>query len=149
MFSVVQMISALRVMILAWVIIWVAIIPLFHTHLPDLSNGPAALQGGVAHTVFTPDLPGEFSRFSHVTHPDHFAQVSNRISNSPELNFVLSSEDSKSRKLVKHSVLVILCDLPNTPFLPNSAIESQPIPRKLLVFEAPQGPRAPPSVVSF
>lgn len=146
--SGVQKIIPSRVLILAWVIMWVTTVPLFHTHLPDLSEGPASLQNGLAHTVFSPDLPGEFFRVSHVTQQDHFAHVSNRVSNSPELGFVLSSEDSKSRKMEQPGVLSVMCCLPHRPFLPNSVIESRAMHRTLLGFPAPQGPRAPPSVVS-
>jgi hypothetical protein len=147
--SGVQKIIFSRLLILAWVILWIRTVPLFHIHLPDISDGPAAFQGGLAHTVFSPDLPGEFSRFCHVSQQNHFAQVSKRVSNSPELDFVLSSEDSKSQKIGEPSVLGVLCCPPNRLSLPNSANESRPIHSRLLVFAATQGPRAPPSVVSL
>ena len=57
--AVIQIIPCSRLLILAWVIIWVTTIPLFHTHLPDINDGPTSRQG-LAHTVFSPDLPGEF-----------------------------------------------------------------------------------------
>src|SRR5215510_5321374 len=52
-----------RLLILAWTVLWIATVPLFHTHLPDISDR-AISTGGIAHTVFSPDLPGEFFRFS-------------------------------------------------------------------------------------
>ena len=94
----VQIIVPSFLLIVAWVIMWVTTVPLFHTHLPDTTGGPASRQAGLAHTVFSLDRPGEFPRCSHVTHQDHSAQVSRGVSNSPELGFVLSSKDSKSRK---------------------------------------------------
>lgn len=142
--SGVQKIIPSRLLILAWVITWITAVPLFHTHLPDITYGPASLQGGLAHTVFSPDLPGEFS----CPH-DHFAHVSSRVFNSPELGFVLSTEDSKSRKVGERSVLGVLCCFPNRPFPTNSAIESRATHRRLLLLSASQGPRAPPSVVSL
>ena len=132
-----------RLLVLAWVIAWVTTVPLFHTHLPDTTDRWSSLQSFGAHTVFTPDLPGEFS----CPH-DHFAHLSKRVSNSPELGFVLSTDDSKSRKMGQLSVLGVVCCLPNRPILSNSAIESRATHRRLLLFSPPQGPRAPPSVVS-
>src|SRR6476661_3273183 len=78
-----------RLVIFAWAIIWFTSVPLFHTHLPDISDKLTS-QGGVAHTIFSPDLPGEFFRFSTATHQDPLAHLSNRVSNSPELDFVFS-----------------------------------------------------------
>src|SRR5262245_54309972 len=146
MLSGVRMIISSRLLVLVWVITWVTTVPLFHTHLPDISD-PQPSQGGVAHTVFSPDLPGEFSRFSTTNHHDHFAHLSSRVFNSPELGFVISSERSKDREVKQPSVLNILCDLPNRPFLPTAALESRAIHRRFLILAGPQGPRAPPSVV--
>src|SRR4030095_10375735 len=92
-----------RLVVLVWTIIWVATVPLFHTHLPDISDKTIS-QGGVAHTVFSPDLPGEFFRFSAAAQGP-FAHLSNRISNSPELGFVFFSGDPKDREVGISSVL--------------------------------------------
>jgi hypothetical protein len=144
MSAVIQTIACSRLLILAWVITWVTTVPLFHTHLPDINDGPASRQGGLAHTVFSPDLPGEFS----CPH-DKVPHLSNRVTNSPELGFVLSTEDSKSRKVEQPSVLGVLCCLPNRPFLSNPAIESAAIRPRLLLSVASHGPRAPPSIISL
>ena len=50
--------ACLHLLTLVWVIIWIATVPLFHTHLPDASD--LTSPQGLAHTVFSPDLPGEF-----------------------------------------------------------------------------------------
>ena len=141
-------ITPLSLLIVAWLIMWVATVPLFHTHLPDITEGPASLHGGLAHTVFSPDLPGEFSRSYHNrTHQDHYVHLSNRVSNSPELGIVLlENDEAKHRKVGHPSVLIVLCCLPNRTLLPNSTIESTQIARSFLLFVAPQGPRPPPSV---
>src|SRR5215831_1288682 len=141
------MIIPSRLLVSVWVIIWVTTVPLFHTHLPDISDGQAS-QGGVAHTVFSPDLPGEFSYFSTANHHDQFAHLAKRVLNSPELDFVLS-ECSKDRQGKQPSDLSMLCSLLNRPLLPTAAIESRAIHRGLLVFAGRQGPRAPPSGVSL
>ena len=138
---------AARFFILAWTIIWVTTVPLFHTHLPDVSDR-AISQTGVAHTVFSPDLPGEFFRFSPA-HQDPFAHLSNRASNSPELGFVLSSGDPKDREVGPPGLIGFLCRPPDRPCLRKSVIEWSVVHHRPLVFAAPQGPRAPPAVVSL
>jgi len=136
----------IRLSILAWMIIWITTVPLFHTHLPDISAGPIA-QGGLAHTVFSPDLPGEFSRASNASREDHFAHMSNRVSNRPELDFVLSFESSKDRERGHPTVLGVLCCLPDRPLPSVSTIEASTPHRQLVICTAPQAPRGPPSLV--
>ena len=142
-----QRIIPSRLLILAWIILWVVTVPLFHTHLPDVSGG-LGTRGGLAHTVFSPDLPGEFSSFSRAVQPDHFAQLSNPISNSPELDFVLSLEDSKSRKTGDPNVLVVFFSLPRTSFSFTLALKSGFTQNRPLLFAALQSPRGPPPVAS-
>ena len=55
-----------RLLVLAWAIIWFTSVPLFHTHLP--STDRLVAYGAVAHTVFSPDLPGEFFQFATAHH---------------------------------------------------------------------------------
>src|SRR5262249_4351939 len=50
-----------RLLIVAWLTAWIATVPLFHIHLPDTTDGWSILQSGGAHTVLTPDLPGEYT----------------------------------------------------------------------------------------
>ena len=132
-------------MILAWLITWITTVPLSHTHLPDTTDGPASPHEGLARTIFSPDLPGEYSRSYNVTHQEHFFHVSNRVPNSPELGIALLDEETKHRKVGPPSVL-ILCYLPKRPPLPQVAIESSAIHRTFLVLAVVQSPRAPPSV---
>jgi hypothetical protein len=136
-------------LIIAWLILWVTTVPLFHTHLPDTTDAPASMQGGLAHTVFSPDLPGEFSRSYNVTHQQHFFHLSNRVSNSPELSLALLDDDEKYRKIGQPSVLTALCDVPTSSLVPHSTIESAAIPPRCFLFMAPHGPRPPPSAISL
>ena len=129
-----------------WLITWLTTVPLFHIHLPDISNRQAA-HFAVAHTVFSPDLPGEFTSFSHAKPQDPFTQLTHWIFNSPELGFVLS-EGSEDREKGKYLLLGIRGSLPDQPLMPSSAIESLTRQRLRLVVALPQGPRAPPSGVS-
>ena len=136
-----------RLWISVWLITWVTTVPLFHIHLPDISDRQAS-QSSVAHTVFSPDLPGEFAHFSNANYQDHFAHLAIRVLNSPELGFILS-ERSKDREKGKPLVLGVRCSIPDQPFLPTSAIESSARHWRRLAFAIPQDPRAPPSVVSL
>lgn len=51
-----------RLLILAWLTVWVLAIPLFHVHPEaDHHHGqPGHVHGGVSHTVFSSDLPCEY-----------------------------------------------------------------------------------------
>ena len=131
--SVIQMIACSRLLILAWLMTWVTTGSLFDTYLPDFpdtSDGPASLQN---------------------TRQHHFFHLSNQVSNSQDIDVaLLDDDDSKERKGGQPSVLGVLCYPPHRPFLlPNTAIESRAIPHRLLLFTAPQGPRAPPSPISL
>jgi len=93
-----RMIVRWRLLVLAWVIPWITTVPLFHLHLPDTTDWWSALNSGGAHTVFTPDLPGEFARPLHNTHEGHSARLSPRLVNSPELGIAVFYERSENRK---------------------------------------------------
>lgn len=135
-----------RLWISTWTIIWLTAIPLFHIHLPDISNTQAA-QVGVAHTVFSPDLQGEYSRFSNAK-PEHpFPQLLHWVFNSPELGFVLS-EDTKDREKGKPLALGVRGSLHDLPFMRPLAIESRSRYRLRPAVATLRCPRAPPSVVS-
>jgi hypothetical protein len=133
--------GCLHLLTLAWVILWVAAVPLFHTHLPDVNDGLASHQG-LAHTVFCPDLPGEFSS------PHRSAvHLSTKSQNSPELGFVLSTEDSKNRTEEEPSALYVLsCQLARST-AGMSAIESRAAHRKYYPLDDHHASRAPPSLV--
>ena len=146
MLSESHMISQSRVWISVWSIVWLTAIPLFHIHLPDVSN-PQPAQVGVAHTVFSPDLQGEYSRFSNAK-PEHpFPQLLHWVFNSPELGFVLS-EDTEDREKGKPLPLGVRGSLPDLPFMRLLAIESHIQCTQRPAVTTFQCPRAPPSVVS-
>ena len=129
--SVIQVIACSRLLILAWLMTWVATAPLFNTYLPDLpdtTDKPASLQPA---------------------RQKHFFHLSNQVS-VYEDDLALLDDDSKKRKKGQPSVFGVLCLLPNRPLRPISVIESRSIHPRLLLFASPQGPRAPPplSIVS-
>jgi hypothetical protein len=130
--SVIHMTLRSRLLILAWLLTWIATGPLFGTHLsdfPDTTDGPASLQ---------------------TARQQHFFHVSNQVSNFQEFDVALLDEDdAKKRKLEQSSVLGVHCPLPNRPLLPKSVMESRAMHPRLLLFSASQSSRAPPSVVSL
>ena len=87
-----------RFLILAWLIAWISTVPLFHIHLPDTTDRWSILQSGGAHTVLTPDLPGEYASPPHDNHREPSAHLATRGVNSPELGLVLFGEKAKRLK---------------------------------------------------
>jgi hypothetical protein len=134
-----------RLTIVAWTVLWIAAVPLFHTHLPDIADQISS-QRGVAHTVFSPDLPGEFIGFSS-SHDGPFANLSTHVMNSPELGFVLSSCDTKDREVGEGSVLNALHYPSDPTVLQNSAVESSVVAFRPHLLSTRQSPRAPPIVI--
>ena len=98
--------SPSRVVILMWLILWVMTVPLFHVHAPDINPEAGTLSRGVAHTVFSPDLPGEYSHSFDVSPLTHgqtntfHVHLSQHVSNYPEIGIALqnSSDDRKTAK---------------------------------------------------
>jgi len=134
--------GCLHLLILVWIIIWVATVPLFHTHLPDADD--LASRQGLAHTVFSPDLPGEF----FCAHSNGF-QLSTKSQNSPELGFVLSTTEDSKKKTYQAPSLLSICPWQfDTPLLAQSAFESRSTHRKYNLLAGHPTPRAPPFIVS-
>lgn len=148
-----------RVMVRAWIIIWMLAVPLFHVHPEaDHHHGEAGhIHGGTVHTVFSPDLDGEFGN-----HQDTIAggeqQPANQItvsghhshaSDYTELGFSFVS-DSTDRTLPKPLVASVLIVEPpaHTPLAANPSV-IQPLtfslPLTLLTQDIPS--RAPPSLL--
>ena len=58
-----------RVMVVVWVSIWMLAAPLVHIH-PEADHRHGAadhLHGGTVHTVFSPNLPCEFTVYNHAS----------------------------------------------------------------------------------
>jgi hypothetical protein len=133
--------SCLHLLTVGWVLIWVVTVPLFHTHLPDVND--LSSPHGLAHTVFSPDLPGEF-----VAHGNGF-QLSTKSQNSPELGFVLSTSQDTKKKIYKApSLFPICCWQFERHLLVPSDAESQAVDRKFTLLAGQGNPRAPPFIVS-
>jgi hypothetical protein len=108
-----------RLLMLSWLIVWVASVPFFHLHFPDNTDRWSSLRSGGAHTVFTPDLPGEFSLpFTHAN-DRRSAHLSLPVVNSPELSLVLSEQKSNNHEPKPSSLLLYLTSvIADPPLLP-------------------------------
>jgi len=148
-----------HMMLRAWIIIWLLAVPLFHVHPEaDHHHGEADhVHGGTVHTVFSPDLDGEFGHRQGTAaaaeqqsanqvavsgHPSH-------ASDYAELGFSFVS-DSTDRTLPKPLVASALIVEPpaHTPLAANPSV-LQPLtfsfPLTLLTQDIPS--RAPPSLL--
>jgi len=55
-----------RLFFLPWLVTWALITPLFHIHTLDIQDDRSVFDIFLVHTVFSPDLPGEYSTQSTV-----------------------------------------------------------------------------------
>src|SRR5262249_45475890 len=95
----VQTLLSLHLVLLAWLITWIISVPLYHVPIPDTTDRWSALRSGGAHTVFTPDLLGEFFCPLEQSREAHSAHRSHRIVNSSELGIALLDEKSRTNEL--------------------------------------------------
>jgi hypothetical protein len=134
-----------RFLVIAWACVWVAALPLFHTHL----SGPLDKAVGLPHTVYSADLPGEFSAFSHRQANDE-AEFSTLAFHSEELGFVVSASlnDGQRKPLeqtASASVLPVMCPACVTTRL----LDDLPVaPPNTFRSSDSHGLRAPPVPVS-
>ena len=134
-----------RFLLIGWASVWIAALPLFHTHLPRVFQQPV----GIPHKVFSPDLPGEYLVFSHPTAPDE-SELSVLGSHSPELGFVASAalEDEDGKPQSDRSVSLVPALI--APMLAFQRVHDLP-PLNLHTQWPPGslGIRAPPAPVSL
>ncbi len=137
--------SWLRLLILLWLVIWMTSVPLFHVHIPDITDRWSALQTGGAHTVFSPDLPGEFSRPFHNSDQEHAAQLSSRGTNSPELGIaLLNGETKRATQLDILGTLYHIHDRPRLFGLLSAFLEKD---TQVYRSQTLTTPRAPPRII--
>lgn len=147
-----------RVIVRAWIILWMLAVPLFHVHPEaDHRHGEAGhIHGGTVHTVFSPDLDEEFHDHQnetaegeqqpapHIAISGHPAQASDYT----ELGFSFVS-DSTDRSLPKPlaAAALILEPPPHTPSAAHLSADSRLILSRSLMLLAQDIPaRAPPSL---
>ena len=137
----VSLIVLSRFLLIGWASVWVAALPLFHTHLPAVFETPV----GLPHTVFSSDLPGEFSAFSHRTAWDE-TELTTLALNSQELGFVASASlDDGKRKPLGQTTSVFLLRVPPPSLLTFRLFHDLPVAQtEILWLPDSHGLRAPP-----
>ncbi|MCC6141203.1 MAG: hypothetical protein IT389_11405 [Nitrospira sp.] len=146
-----------RVMVRAWIILWMLAVPLFHVHPEaDPHHGETGhVHGGAIHTVFSPDLDGEFhdhqdtfterkrqsaSQIAVFGHPSHTTDYTER-----GFSFVSDSTDRTLLKPLVASALIVEPP-PQTPLTtPPSTADSLLLFRSLTLLTQDIPSRAPPS----
>ena len=94
--------TVVHVLALSWLITWVLSVPLFHIHALDAQEDRSFSQTALPHTIFSPDLPGEYA-------PRTAAHRSGTPENQPALSIhfqsyseiaigLFNDDDNKKRK---------------------------------------------------
>ena len=135
-----------RCLLIGWACVWAAALPLFHTHFPGGLEKPFA----VPHTVFSSDLPGEFSAFSHKRAQDE-PELSAPAFHFQELGFVASaSSDDDKRKSHGQMASEIVLPVASSAALTSERLHVAPVPASQHLWsQDSHGLRAPPSPVSL
>jgi hypothetical protein len=141
-----------RLFLLPWMATWVLIAPLFHIHVLDAQEDHSCSQVVLAHTVFSPDLAGEYSSQHTVDQAKtqkNQATLSTHISHYSEATLSLYSKNHPKQEykagLVSKSHL-----LPPKDFLLDGGqyvIPDLVLP-PLILLTSSVSLRAPPSVSS-
>lgn len=138
-------------LVMMWVVAWLLTVPLFHVH-PDTAHyhseaGPH--HGGIAHTVFSRDLIGEFG--SSQTHSQEAIGLSTHSScplqDSSELGFCLHRDPSDRNffKFLTAVEFIAVVALPSPEIADLGVREEKSV--LCLLFTKEPSSRAPPSVV--
>jgi hypothetical protein len=93
--------AVVHVLSLSWLITWILTVPLFHIHALDAQEDRSLSQIVLPHTVFSPDLPGEYAPRTAV-HRSGTAENQHTLSihfqSYSEIIIGLFSEDGKGKK---------------------------------------------------
>ena len=90
-----------RLFVLPWLVTWVLTIPLFHVHALDAQESRFRTQAVLLHTVFSPDLPGEYAPRTVANQsrmPENQQALSSHFPHYSEFAVGPFSEDDTKRK---------------------------------------------------
>jgi hypothetical protein len=144
--------TSFRLFFLPWMVAWILIAPLFHIHTLDAQENHSCSPVFLAHTVFSPDLAGEYSpqSIAHQPQPhENEATLSTHFSHYSEETISLFSKNhtkqDKKAWLVSKSHL-----LPPKDFLLHGGRYVIPdiVFPPLILQASSVSLRAPPSVSS-
>ncbi len=148
MFPVVTQRVVSHLLILPWLVTWMISVPLFHIHALDAQENRGAGQPVLAHTVFTPDLPGEYAA-RVIAIPCETSDTGQAIApHAPrysEFAITCFEEDGAKRKLGPQPLPLAYAYSPHAPLF-----EAEPYVRPfrtappVLLLASSASPRAPP-----
>ena len=146
-----------HILLRVWITIWMLAVPFFHVHPEtDHHHGEAGhTHGGTVHTVFSPDLDGEFASHPGTTaavEPQPTDQVTvsqhqSHASDFAELSFSFVS-DSTDRSLPKPLVTAVFLVQPPAHLAVtaiHSVVRDPPISQSFTLLTRDIPSRAPPS----
>jgi hypothetical protein len=142
-----------HVLALSWLITWVLTVPLFHIHALDAQEDRSLSQTVLPHTVFSPDLPGEYAPRTAVHRsgtPENQHTLSIHFQSYSEIAIGLFNDDDnkKWKDRLQPVVYLSLHAFSQSYSLPESV--RHVIPRltspPLLLLGSPAPSRAPPFV---
>ena len=144
--------TSFRLFFLPWMVAWILVSPLFHIHTLDAQEDHSCSEVVLVHTVFSPDLAGEYSHQHTVDQAktqENQAALSTHFSHYSEGTLSLYSKNHSNQKnktgLISRSHL-----LPPKDFLVNGGqyvIPDLVLP-PLILLASSVSLRAPPSVSS-
>lgn len=88
-------------LVIPWLLTWVLIVPLFHIHALDMQEDRSQSQAFLAHTVFSADLPGEYSSPTGIDQrgmPGNQHALSSHYLQYSEMAIGLFSEDDDTKR---------------------------------------------------
>lgn len=134
---------AFHLLVSTWLVLWLSSFPLYHFHIPDTTDVWSALHSGGFHTVFTPDLAGEFLPPFKDSQRAHSTHLTKRIVNSPEVGFAVLEDESKTKPLTSLAPAYHLLNAQLLSRLDFAFYEDQ---KKSQLSQGTAGSRAPPCI---
>lgn len=144
--------TSYRLFFLPWMVAWILVAPLFHIHTLDAQENHSCSPVFLAHTVFSPDLVGEYSPQStvHQAEPhEKEATLSTHISHYSEGTISLFSKNHSKQE--KNDGLVSkIYSIPPKVLFSNGSRDVTPerVLPPFMLLESSISLRAPPSVSS-
>lgn len=92
-----------------WLTLWVSTIPLFHVHALDVQETPFLPQAFLTHTIFTPDLPGEYPPRTAIHQrglPGHQRALASHFPQYSEIAFSLFVEEDDTKRKIGNLPIV-------------------------------------------
>jgi hypothetical protein len=86
-----------------WMLTWVLIVPFFHIHVLDMQEDLSQSQAFLPHTVFSADLPGEYSPRTDVDQhgmPGNQHTLSSHFLQYSEMALGVFSEDDDTKRKI-------------------------------------------------